>query len=97
MPVLSGGYVHPSARKALQMLGHGRDAVEVFARDEASLVPLIVPLAIRSPALTVAPLLWMGVPVAVAYHLLFLSGFVLSGTATHMLVRGLVKIGELLT
>ena len=33
MPVLSGGYVHPSARKALQMLGHGRDAVEVFARD----------------------------------------------------------------
>jgi glutamate/tyrosine decarboxylase-like PLP-dependent enzyme len=33
MPVLSGGYVHPSARKALQMLGHGRDTVEVFARD----------------------------------------------------------------
>ena len=33
MPVLSGGYVHASARKALQMLGHGRDAVEVFARD----------------------------------------------------------------
>jgi hypothetical protein len=34
MPVLSGGYVHPSARKALQMLGHGRDTVEVFARDD---------------------------------------------------------------
>ena len=34
MPVLSSGYVHSSARKALQMLGHGRDAVEVFARDE---------------------------------------------------------------
>ncbi|HYN93891.1 MAG TPA: pyridoxal-dependent decarboxylase [Pilimelia sp.] len=34
MPVLSGGYVHPSARKALQTLGHGRDAVEVFARDD---------------------------------------------------------------
>lgn len=33
MPVLSGGYVHASARKALQMLGHGRDAVEVFAAD----------------------------------------------------------------
>jgi glutamate/tyrosine decarboxylase-like PLP-dependent enzyme len=33
MPVLSGGYVHPSARKALQMLGHGRDVVEVYARD----------------------------------------------------------------
>jgi glutamate/tyrosine decarboxylase-like PLP-dependent enzyme len=33
MPVLSGGYVHASSRKALQMLGHGRDRVEVFARD----------------------------------------------------------------
>jgi glutamate/tyrosine decarboxylase-like PLP-dependent enzyme len=33
MPVLSGGYVHPSARKALQMLGHGRASVEVYARD----------------------------------------------------------------
>jgi glutamate/tyrosine decarboxylase-like PLP-dependent enzyme len=33
MPVLSSGYVHSSARKALQMLGHGRNTVEVFARD----------------------------------------------------------------
>jgi glutamate/tyrosine decarboxylase-like PLP-dependent enzyme len=33
MPVLGGGYVHPSARKALQMLGHGKDTVEVFIRD----------------------------------------------------------------
>jgi glutamate/tyrosine decarboxylase-like PLP-dependent enzyme len=33
MPVLSGGYVHPSARKALQMLGHGGQSVEVYARD----------------------------------------------------------------
>jgi glutamate/tyrosine decarboxylase-like PLP-dependent enzyme len=33
MPVLSGGYVHASARKALQMLGHGRDRVEVYAAD----------------------------------------------------------------
>lgn len=40
MPVLSGGYVHASARKALQMLGHGRDAVEVFARDAAGRVDL---------------------------------------------------------
>jgi glutamate/tyrosine decarboxylase-like PLP-dependent enzyme len=40
MPVLSGGYVHPSARKALQMLGHGRDAVEVFARDDIGRVDL---------------------------------------------------------
>jgi glutamate/tyrosine decarboxylase-like PLP-dependent enzyme len=40
MPVLSGGYVHASARKALQMLGHGRDAVEVFARDRIGRVDL---------------------------------------------------------
>ena len=40
MPVLSGGYVHPSARKALQMLGHGRDTVEVFARDGVGRVDL---------------------------------------------------------
>ncbi|WP_127507124.1 pyridoxal phosphate-dependent decarboxylase family protein [Actinoplanes solisilvae] len=35
MPVISSGYVHASARKALQMLGHGRTAVTVFARDGA--------------------------------------------------------------
>jgi glutamate/tyrosine decarboxylase-like PLP-dependent enzyme len=40
MPVLSGGYVHASARKALQMLGHGRDAVEVFSRDDVGRVDL---------------------------------------------------------
>ncbi len=40
MPVLSGGYVHASARKALQMLGHGRDSVEVFAADEVGRVDL---------------------------------------------------------
>jgi glutamate/tyrosine decarboxylase-like PLP-dependent enzyme len=40
MPVLSGGYVHASARKALQMLGHGRDAVEVYARDTVGRVDL---------------------------------------------------------
>jgi glutamate/tyrosine decarboxylase-like PLP-dependent enzyme len=40
MPVLSGGYVHASARKALQMLGHGRDAVEVFAADPVGRVDL---------------------------------------------------------
>ena len=27
---LCGGYVHPSARKALQLLGHGKDMVETF-------------------------------------------------------------------
>jgi glutamate/tyrosine decarboxylase-like PLP-dependent enzyme len=40
MPVLSGGYVHASARKALQMLGHGRDTVDVFAADGAGRVDL---------------------------------------------------------
>jgi glutamate/tyrosine decarboxylase-like PLP-dependent enzyme len=34
MPVLSSGQVHPSSRKALQLLGHGKDTVEVFARDD---------------------------------------------------------------
>jgi len=33
MPVLSGGYVHPSARKALQMLGHGKDTADSIATD----------------------------------------------------------------
>jgi glutamate/tyrosine decarboxylase-like PLP-dependent enzyme len=33
MPVLSSGLVHSSARKALQMLGHGKDTVEVYAQD----------------------------------------------------------------
>ena len=40
MPVFSGGYVHASARKALQMLGHGRDAVQVCARDAIGRVDL---------------------------------------------------------
>ncbi|GAB2605485.1 pyridoxal-dependent decarboxylase [Streptomyces capparidis] len=38
MPVFSGGYVHPSSRKALQILGCGRDAVRVVARDDAGRV-----------------------------------------------------------
>jgi glutamate/tyrosine decarboxylase-like PLP-dependent enzyme len=40
MPVLSSGYVHSSARKALQMLGHGKDSVEVFRRDAVGRVDL---------------------------------------------------------
>lgn len=40
MPVLSGGYVHASSRKALQMLGHGRDTVEVYAADRVGRVDL---------------------------------------------------------
>jgi glutamate/tyrosine decarboxylase-like PLP-dependent enzyme len=35
MPVLASGYVHASVRKALQILGFGRDTVQVFARDSA--------------------------------------------------------------
>jgi hypothetical protein len=41
------------------------------------------------PALTAAPLLWAGVHPAVAYTLLFLSGFVLSGLATYVLARAI--------
>jgi glutamate/tyrosine decarboxylase-like PLP-dependent enzyme len=40
MPVLSSGYVHVSARKALQMLGHGKDCVEVFQRDPVGRIDL---------------------------------------------------------
>jgi glutamate/tyrosine decarboxylase-like PLP-dependent enzyme len=40
MPVIGGGYVHPSARKALQMLGHGKDTVEVLARDDVGRIDL---------------------------------------------------------
>ncbi|GAA3463024.1 pyridoxal phosphate-dependent decarboxylase family protein [Saccharothrix longispora] len=35
MPVFSSGYVHASSRKALQVLGLGRDTVRTFARDDA--------------------------------------------------------------
>ncbi len=35
VPVFSSGYVHPSATKALAMLGIGRDSVRVVARDAA--------------------------------------------------------------
>lgn len=40
MPVLGGGYVHPSARKALQLLGHGKQTVETFVRDDVGRVDL---------------------------------------------------------
>jgi glutamate/tyrosine decarboxylase-like PLP-dependent enzyme len=33
MPVFASGYVHPSDRKALAMLGLGRDTVQTFTRD----------------------------------------------------------------
>ena len=41
------------------------------------------------PALMAAPLIWSGVPQIVAYNLLFLSGFALSGAAMFLLVRSL--------
>jgi glutamate/tyrosine decarboxylase-like PLP-dependent enzyme len=40
MPVFSGGHVHPSSRKALQLLGHGRDTVETFTRDDVGRIDL---------------------------------------------------------
>jgi hypothetical protein len=41
------------------------------------------------PALMAAPMLWLGVHPVVAYNILFLSGFVLSGIAMFLLVRAL--------
>lgn len=35
LPVFSSGYVHPSSRKALQLLGLGRDSVRTLSRDDA--------------------------------------------------------------
>lgn len=35
MPVFSSGYVHASSRKALQLLGLGRDSVRTLTRDDA--------------------------------------------------------------
>lgn len=40
MPVLTSGLVHPSTRKALQILGCGRDTLRTFARDDTGRVDL---------------------------------------------------------
>ena len=40
VPVLSSGYIHPSATKALAMLGIGRETVQRFARDDVGRVDL---------------------------------------------------------
>ncbi|GAA4331903.1 pyridoxal phosphate-dependent decarboxylase family protein [Actinomadura luteofluorescens] len=40
MPVLTSGLVHVSTRKALQILGCGRDTLRTFARDDAGRVDL---------------------------------------------------------
>jgi hypothetical protein len=45
--------------------------------------------ALIVPALMSAPMLWLGVHPVVAYNVLFLSGFVLSGIAMFLLVRAL--------
>jgi hypothetical protein len=47
--------------------------------------------AMLVPSLTVAPLVWMGVHQILAYNVLFLSGFVLSGVAMFMLVQSLTR------
>lgn len=39
------------------------------------------------PAITAAPLIWAGVPLAVVYNLLFLSAFLASGIAMYVLAR----------
>ncbi|HEY7592442.1 MAG TPA: pyridoxal-dependent decarboxylase [Actinophytocola sp.] len=55
MPVLGGGYVHPSARKALQILGCGRDTVRVHGPGRADVDALDRSLAALSePAVLVA-------------------------------------------
>ena len=41
VPILSSGYIHPSATKALAMLGVGRDTVRRFTRDDVGTVDLI--------------------------------------------------------
>jgi glutamate/tyrosine decarboxylase-like PLP-dependent enzyme len=40
LPVLSSGFIHPSALKALAMLGIGRAAVRTFSRDEVGRLDL---------------------------------------------------------
>ena len=43
------------------------------------------------PSLTVAPLVWLGVHQVIAYNVLLLSGFVLSGIGMFVLVRSLTR------
>jgi hypothetical protein len=47
--------------------------------------------AMLVPSLTVAPLVWLGVHQLLAYNLLLLSGFALSGAAMFLLVRSLTQ------
>jgi glutamate/tyrosine decarboxylase-like PLP-dependent enzyme len=41
VPVLSSGFIHPSALKALAMLGIGRASVQTFSRDEVGRIDLL--------------------------------------------------------
>lgn len=41
VPVFSGGYIHPSATKALAMLGIGRSSARMLSRDEAGRLDLV--------------------------------------------------------
>ncbi|CCH30521.1 aminotransferase class V-fold PLP-dependent enzyme [Actinosynnema sp. NPDC047251] len=57
MPVFSSGYVHASSRKALQLLGLGRDYVRTLTRDDAGRLDLEAldrELAVSGPAVLIA-------------------------------------------
>ena len=57
MPVMSSGYLHVSSRKALQILGLGRDSAQIFTRDDAGRVDLTAmeaALAESGPAVVIA-------------------------------------------
>src|SRR4051794_34265625 len=55
MPVLGGSYVHPSARKALQILGCGRDTVQVHGSGRADVAALERTLrSLDGPAVLIA-------------------------------------------
>ncbi|MGH3760353.1 pyridoxal phosphate-dependent decarboxylase family protein [Actinophytocola sp.] len=55
MPVLGGGYVHPSARKALQLLGCGRDTVRTHGDGRADPAAIERDLAaLDGPAVLIA-------------------------------------------
>ncbi|XVV06961.1 pyridoxal phosphate-dependent decarboxylase family protein [Actinosynnema sp. CA-248983] len=57
MPVFSSGYVHASDRKALQLLGLGRDSVRTLVRDDAGRIDLDAldrELAVSGPAVVIA-------------------------------------------
>ncbi|MFC9434909.1 pyridoxal phosphate-dependent decarboxylase family protein [Nocardia sp. NPDC057030] len=41
MPVLTSGYVHASTRKALQVIGCGRDTLRTYVRDETGRIDLV--------------------------------------------------------